>query len=134
MHPGFALLMLVSGSASLADPIAPGPLLAAASWTQATLVGTMATLVAVIAVAAIGAMMLTGRVDLRRGLMVVLGCFVLFGASSIAAGIRSAISASDGAAPPPVMASSSPPAPVLPPRPKPAHYDPYAGASMPPPN
>lgn len=133
MHPFRDFLILESASVSLADPVAPGPLLAAASWTQTTLVGTMATIVAVIAVAAVGAMMLAGRVDIRRGLMVVLGCFILFGASAIAGGIRSAISVTDGAEPSPVMASSPPP-PVLPPRPKPAQYDPYAGASVPPPN
>ena len=34
-------------------------------------------------------LMLTGRMDWRRGLTVVVGCFVIFGAVSIVAGIRS---------------------------------------------
>ena len=44
---------------------------------------------AVIAVAAVGFMMLTGRMDWRRGLTVVIGAFIVFGAVSIVAGIRS---------------------------------------------
>jgi type IV secretion system protein VirB2 len=46
--------------------------------------------VAVIAVAVVGFMMLTGRINWRHGAVVILGCFVLFGAASIVAGIRSA--------------------------------------------
>ena len=34
--------------------------------------------------------MLTGRMDWRRGLTVVVGCFIIFGAAAIVAGIRSA--------------------------------------------
>ena len=34
-------------------------------------------------------MMLTGRIDWRRGATVILGVFILFGAASIVAGIRS---------------------------------------------
>jgi type IV secretion system protein VirB2 len=52
--------------------------------------GTVATVAAVIAVAAVGFMMLTGRVNWRHGAVVVLGCFILFGAASIVAGIRGA--------------------------------------------
>ena len=54
-----------------------------------TLLGTIATVVAVIAVAAVGFMMLTGRINWRYGATVIVGCFVLFGASSIVAGIHS---------------------------------------------
>ena len=34
-------------------------------------------------------LMLTGRMEWRRGLMVVVGAFIIFGAVSIVAGIRS---------------------------------------------
>jgi len=34
-------------------------------------------------------MMLTGRINWRYGITVVLGCFILFGATSIVAGIHS---------------------------------------------
>ena len=57
---------------------------------QGTLLGTVATVVAVIAVAVVGLMMLTGRMNWRYGATVILGCFILFGAASIVAGIQSA--------------------------------------------
>ena len=71
------------------DPAGSSPLLAALDWVQGTLLGNLATTAAVIAVAAVGFLMLTGRIDWRRGLTVVIGCFVVFGAVSIVAGIRS---------------------------------------------
>jgi len=64
-------------------------LVSAVNWLQGTLMGTVATVAAVIAVATVGFMMLTGRINWRYGLTVILGCFVLFGASSIVAGIHS---------------------------------------------
>jgi type IV secretory pathway VirB2 component (pilin) len=51
--------------------------------------GHVATSAAVIAVAVVGFMMLTGRIEWRRGVVVVIGCFVIFGAAAIVAGIRS---------------------------------------------
>jgi type IV secretion system protein VirB2 len=74
---------------SYADPAGSGVLVSAVNWLQGTLLGTIATVVAVIAVAAVGFMMLTGRVNWRYGVTVILGCFILFGASSIVAGIHS---------------------------------------------
>jgi len=70
------------------DPEGSGVLVSAVEWLQGTLMGTVATVVAVIAVAAVGFMMLTGRVNWRHGAVVILGCFILFGAASIVAGIR----------------------------------------------
>lgn len=72
------------------DPQGSGVIVSAVNWLQGTLLGTVATVVAVIAVAAVGFMMLTGRVNWRYGAVVILGCFILFGAASIVAGIRSA--------------------------------------------
>jgi type IV secretion system protein VirB2 len=72
------------------DPAGSGPILAALGWVQGTLLGHMATAVAVIAVAMVGFMMLTGRINWRFGATVVLGCFVLFGATTIVAGIQAA--------------------------------------------
>jgi type IV secretion system protein VirB2 len=72
-----------------ADPAGSSPLIAALDWVQGTLLGNLATSAAVIAVAVIGFLMLTGRMDWRRGLTVVVGCFIVFGAVSIVAGIRS---------------------------------------------
>jgi type IV secretion system protein VirB2 len=71
------------------DPAGSGVLVSAVNWLQGTLLGTIATVVAVIAVATVGFMMLTGRINWRYGVTVILGCFILFGASSIVAGIHS---------------------------------------------
>lgn len=75
-----------------ADPAGSGVLVSAVHWLQGTLMGTVATVAAVIAVAAVGFMMLTGRINWRYGGTVILGCFVLFGAASIVAGIQSTTS------------------------------------------
>ena len=75
-----------------ADPAGSSPLLAALEWVQGTLLGNLATTAAVIAVAVVGFLMLTGRIEWRRGLTVIVGCFVIFGAAAIVAGIRSVAS------------------------------------------
>lgn len=74
---------------TLADPAGSGVVVSAVQWLQGTLLGTLATVVAVIAVAAVGFLMLTGRINWRYGATVILGCFILFGAASIVAGIQS---------------------------------------------
>ena len=71
------------------DPAGSSPLVAALEWVQGTLLGNVATAAAVIAVAVVGFMMLTGRIEWRRGLTVVIGCFIIFGAVAIVSGIRS---------------------------------------------
>lgn len=71
------------------DPEGSGVIVSAVQWLQGTLLGTVATVVAVIAVAAVGFLMLTGRINWRYGAVVILGCFILFGAASIVAGIQS---------------------------------------------
>lgn len=76
-----------------ADPAGSGPIGSAAEWLQGTMLGNVATAIAVMAVAAVGFMMLTGRINWRYGATVVLGLFVVFGAASIVAGIRSAAGA-----------------------------------------
>jgi type IV secretory pathway VirB2 component (pilin) len=70
------------------DPAGSSPILSALNWLQGSLMGNVATAAAVIAIGVIGFMMLTGRIDWRRGVVVVLGCFVLFGAAAIVSGIR----------------------------------------------
>jgi type IV secretion system protein VirB2 len=77
-----------SGS-GYSDPAGSGAIVGAVNWLQGTLLGTVATVVAVIAIAAVGFMMLTGRMNWRYGATVILGTFVLFGAASIVAGIQS---------------------------------------------
>lgn len=72
-----------------ADPAGSSPLLAALNWVQGTLLGNVATSAAVIAIAVVGFLMLTGRIEWKRGIVVVVGAFIIFGAVSIVAGIRS---------------------------------------------
>ena len=88
--PAAALAAFASPAfAQAADPAGSSPLLAALNWVQGTLLGNLATTAAVIAVAIIGYLMLTGRFEWRRGLVVLVGIFVIFGAVTIVAGIRS---------------------------------------------
>ncbi len=88
------MIQSVSARAAVpTDPQGSGVLVSAVNWMQGTLLGTVATVVAVIAVAAVGFGMLTGRINWRHGAVVILGCFILFGAASIVAGIRAAASA-----------------------------------------
>lgn len=96
MRPFFRLAALLTlalpaaAQAQGADPQGSGPIVAALGWMQGTLLGNVATAVAVMAVAAVGFMMLTGRMNWRFGATVIVGCFVLFGAASIVSGIQSA--------------------------------------------
>ncbi|MEM1020725.1 MAG: TrbC/VirB2 family protein [Pseudomonadota bacterium] len=90
---GAASIFMLNAQAqaqSTATPQGAQPIEAAMGWLQGTLIGNIATTAAVIAVAVVGLMMLTGRMNWRHGITVVFGCFILFGASSIVAGIQSA--------------------------------------------
>ena len=92
-----ALSALAAGPAaaqdSYSDPAGSGVIVSAVNWLQGTLLGTVATVAAVIAVASVGFLMLTGRINWRHGATVILGCFILFGAASIVAGIQTAATA-----------------------------------------
>ncbi len=83
-----ALFLPAAAHAQGADPQGSGPIVAALTWLQGTLLGNVATAVAVMAVAAIGFGMLTGRMNWRFGATVIIGIFILFGAASIVAGIQ----------------------------------------------
>ncbi len=89
MVPQTAFAQAVQG----ANPQGSGPIVAALGWLQGTLLGNVATAVAVMAVAAVGFMMLTGRLNWRFGATVIIGCFILFGAGAIVSGIQSAAGA-----------------------------------------
>lgn len=71
-------------------PAGSGPINNALLWLQGTLMGTVATTIAVMAVAAVGFGMLTGRMNWRYGATVIIGVFVIFGAATIVGGIQSA--------------------------------------------
>jgi len=120
--------MMLAASPFLSDPSGPSPLLAALAWIEGTLLGSIATAIAVVCAAAVGLMMFNGRLDVRRGLVVVLGCFVLFGASTIVEGFRGAIGNGPPIAAAPVITQTPVAVPMPPPSPRP--YDPYAGASV----
>lgn len=81
---------------SYSDPAGSGPIVGALHWLQGTLLGTVATVVAVMAVASVGFLMLSGRMNWRYGATVILGCFILFGAASIVAGIQTTASVGPG--------------------------------------
>jgi type IV secretion system protein VirB2 len=83
-----SIFSAAAAQAQSIDPAGSGAITGALYWVQGTLMGTVATVAAVIAIAAIGFMMLTGRMNWRYGATVILGCFILFGAASIVAGIR----------------------------------------------
>lgn len=74
--------------AQAGDPLGSGPIVGALQWIQGTLLGNVATAAAVIAVAMVGFLMLSGRMNWRFGATVILGCFILFGAATIVGGIR----------------------------------------------
>ena len=84
------ITLLVPSAAFAQDPAGSGPINSAFGWMRDTLLGTVATTVAVMAVAAVGFMMLTGRVNWRFGATVIIGVFIIFGAASIVAGIQGA--------------------------------------------
>jgi type IV secretion system protein VirB2 len=111
---------------SLSDSGGSGVIVAALSWLQGTLLGTAGTSVAIVAVSWVGMLMLAGRLEIRRGLTTIAGCFVLFGASAIAGGIQSFA----GGGGPEVAYAPPPPVPQPPPAP-PRNPDPYAGAALP---
>jgi type IV secretion system protein VirB2 len=83
-----ATLLVPAAAHAQADPAGSGPIVGALAWLQGTLLGNVATAVAVMAVAAVGFGMLTGRMNWRFGATVIIGLFILFGAASIVAGIQ----------------------------------------------
>jgi hypothetical protein len=101
---------------------------ASARWIEGVMLGEMALGVCVIAVVFIGALMLTGRLPLRDGARIVVGCFVLLGAPVIAEGFVGGGSpvVEASALPPPNVVQIGITRPDLPP----ANFDPYAGASL----
>lgn len=116
----------------LTEPTGGQSLVLAARWIVGTLTGTVASLVATLAVAAVGLLMLQGRVEIRRAAVVVTGCFILFGASVISSGIMRIAEVGIARAEATVAAPVPDPVPsFVPPPPQPEVYDPYAGASVP---
>lgn len=115
---------------SLTDPPADSPIGDGVLWVQSAAFGTTATVIAVTAIAAIGLLMLSGRLELRRGITVVMGCFILFGGAGLAAALAG-VAAVDNPLHSPATLSHSPLSNGVRSAPPPAAFDPYAGASVP---
>lgn len=115
---------------SVAPVTETSALVRAVQWAETVIFGPIATAFAVLAVASLGFAMLSGRLSMRRGLVAVLGCFITFGAPSIARGIVGLTqrrNATQGIA---VLAPAPEPRLDIPAA-KPAEVDdPYAGASV----
>lgn len=103
-------------------------LVTASDWIAVLLTGTLGTILAVLAIAGVGFAMLQGRLAVRDGVRVVLGCFILFGAPMIAHGLAG-LAALTASAPIEVQSAPPPPPPI--PSPPQPNRDPYAGASVP---
>ncbi len=130
------MIIAVIYQASLSDPPSTSAVTAATGWITGVIFGPLATAIAVIAIAWIGFAMLSGRIDIRRGLAAVFGCFLLFGAKGIAGGLQSATNtevflADATAPPPPVFQSSAANLQNAEPVTNGGNvFDPYAGASV----
>jgi len=101
-----------------------GPISAAAQWITALVSGSMATILAILAVAGVGLAMLQGRLPVRRAISICGGIFLLFGAPALA---RSLIDLTSSSSPPSyvVVHESFPRQKTLAPV---RTDDPYAGA------
>ena len=104
----------------------------AAKWIQDVLLGPASTSVAVIAIASTGLLMLSGRVDMRRGATIILGCFILFGAAGIGQGLRRTVVVLNAAGEiSSIPVDHTPPPPLTAVEAAPEGFtDPYAGASL----
>jgi type IV secretory pathway VirB2 component (pilin) len=121
------IAVIPQGSLSDAPPVSA--ISTAADWVSNLLFGPLATAIAVIAIASIGIALMSGRVDVRRGLSVLIGCFLLFGARGLADGLRSAVTEREQ-----YTRANAPPSPVFS-KPPPSSsntnaFDPYAGAAV----
>ena len=105
-----------------------GPLLGAVEWIGAVLLGPMATIVAVVAVASVGFFMLAGHLPARRAVSVIIGCFIIFSASGVAAGLLATTSGDSRGLTEAATTSHPAYTPMIP---KPQAYDPYSGAAVP---
>ena len=115
-------------AASLFDKPAQPVLGGAGEWTQGVLGGSLATSLCVIAIAIFGLLLLAGRLRVRRGVEVVLGCFLLLGAGLLAAQLQNLAGSAAGSERVSEQIILPEPTPIKPP--PPANYDPYAGASL----
>jgi type IV secretory pathway VirB2 component (pilin) len=117
-----------TGQAGQFTSTADSSLLNAVNWISDLLFGPLATSIAVIAIGWLGFLMLQGRMDPRKALSVVVGCFLIFGARLIADGV---LSPSSYAIERPIADKSAPVSqPIVHPSANKANaFDPYSGAT-----
>ena len=119
--------MALAVQQSLFEAGGGAPMAESARWIEGVMLGEIALGVCVIAVAFIGTLMLTGRLPLREGARVVVGCLVLLGAPVIAAGfVQRGGNMTGPPVPPPIADQSDIWRPDLPR----TNFDPYASASL----
>lgn len=108
-------------------PQSESALVASVDWLNGLVLGSLAAGLCVIAVAVVGLMMLGGRLPVREGMRVILGCFILLSAPVIAAGFMGVWQSSvSRPLSKPFLVEKAEPRET----PPPANYDPYAGASL----
>lgn len=99
----------------------------ASTWLETVLAGPLVIAICSIAIAVMGVSMFAGRFGLRRGVIVIFGCFVVLGASTIANALVNLPTTSAA-----IAEASTPPPPrlELPSKNDRKADDPYAGASL----
>lgn len=121
--------MALLGNPPVTDLPPQGSIAAAANWLSALASGSLATSLALFAIAGLGLAMLQGRLSLRDGMRIVIGCFILFAAPIIAKDLLGL--AHWQAGPTFAAAEALPRPPIALPNLPPPNRDPYAGASVP---
>ena len=120
--------MVLTVQRSLFEAGGGTPMAESVRWIEGVMLGEIALGVCVIAVAFIGSLMLNGRLPLRLGIRVVIGCFVVLGAPLIASGLMQGSRGQDDISSlvPAIAAEGDVRRGDMPP----ANSDPYAGASL----
>lgn len=103
----------------------------ASAWLTSMLTGSVAISLAVLAIAGVGYSLLNGTLQVRRGAMAVLGCFILFGAGAVAKSLMGIDDVQTITSSQPIdMEMFLAPSAPLPTQKSPSPKDPYAGAAL----
>jgi type IV secretory pathway VirB2 component (pilin) len=110
-----------------------GSIASSVEWIQDLLTGQLSVALSVLAIALLGYAMLLGRVQLAAAARVVVGCFILSGASTIATTLlatQQSGAVADPPASPPAIQWSEPPPPLPAPEATGVNpFDPYANSA-----
>lgn len=116
--------MALTGREPLLNDTQSTPIATSLEWIDGVLFGPVAIGLCVLAVAFVGFAMLTGRLPVRQGALVMVGTFILLGAPMIAAGLMTTVEGGNEPPPPAPVSEDLQPREELPP----ASRDPYSGA------